>query len=60
MQEAGLERLSAHVTHYGPRLGFPLYNITTPIERAPIYTTRGRAELFCGVDSWEPLPVLKQ
>ena len=40
--------LTKHVTHYGPRSGFPYYNLITPIERALYLPTRdaGRSSLW--------------
>ena len=36
---------SKHVTHYGPRLGFLYYNLTTiSRELSTLSTTQGRAE----------------
>lgn len=35
---------SKHVTHYGSRLGFLYYNLTTLSRELILYTTQGRAE----------------
>jgi len=38
---AGSVRLSNHVTHYGPRIGFPSYNLTIPPPRRLLYQPLG-------------------
>ena len=39
--------LSRLVNHYGPRSDFPYYNMTTPIECAPLSIIQGHAEQVC-------------
>jgi hypothetical protein len=46
--------LFKHVTNYDPRSGCLHYNLTTPIERAPISATWVRAEQRYGYLPWEP------
>ena len=55
---AGSVALSRTVTHYGPRSGFPYYNLTTSQKEDSLLSpTWGRAEQFCGFEPWEPSPI---
>ena len=45
----GVVALSKHVTHYGSRLGFIYYNLTTPSIVLPLSVTReakGKGEIW--------------
>ena len=40
LQTAGSMKFFKHVTHYGPWLDFLYYNLTPPIEKAPLSPTQ--------------------
>ena len=46
---------STHVTHYGPRPGFPYYNLTAPNERASYPPPGVRAGSTLSIEPWRPL-----